>query len=60
MKIKLNWGFGIIVAFVSFIGFILFFVITMSSDKKYSYDLVATDYYNQELKFQNKIDGLKR
>ena len=59
MKIKLNWGFGIIVAFVSFIGFILFFVITMSSDKKYSYDLVATDYYNQELKFQKKIDAIK-
>lgn len=59
MKIKLNWGFGIVLAFISFISFILYFVISMSSDNKYSHDLVATDYYNQELKFQDNIDATK-
>ena len=59
MKIKLNWGFGIVLAFVGFIGFILFFVIKMSSDNKYSHDLVAKDYYNKELNYQKNIDATK-
>ena len=59
MKIKLNWGFGIVVAFVSFIAFIMYFVISMSANNKYSHDLVASDYYKQELNFQKKIDATK-
>ena len=59
MKIKLNWGFGIVLAFVSFIGFILYFVISMSTNENYDYDLVAKDYYKQELEFQNDIEALK-
>lgn len=57
MKVKLNWGFGVVVAFIGFISFIMFFVIKMSSDNKYSHDLVATDYYKQELNYQKKIDA---
>ncbi|MFN0730127.1 FixH family protein [Polaribacter gochangensis] len=57
MKIKFNWGFGVVLAFIGFISFIMYFIITMSSNNKYSYDLVATDYYNQELKFQDNIDA---
>ena len=59
MKIKLNWGFGVVLAFIGFISFIMYFVISMSSNSKYSYDLVAKDYYNQELNFQKKIDATK-
>ncbi len=59
MKIKLNWGFGVVVAFVSFIGFIMYFVISMSADNKYSHDLVANDYYKRELNYQKKIDATK-
>lgn len=59
MKIKLNWGFGIVLAFVGFISFIMYFVISMSSNNKYSHDLVASDYYNQELNYQKKIDATK-
>ena len=59
MKIKLNWGFGIVVAFVSFIAFIMYFVISMSSDNKYTHDLVADDYYKRELNFQKNIDATK-
>lgn len=59
MKIKMNWGFGIIVAFVLFIGFIMYFVINMGTNKKFQYDLVSKDYYKNELKFQNQIDANK-
>jgi nitrogen fixation protein FixH len=59
MKVKLNWGFGIVLAFIGFISFIMYFVISMSADNKYSHDLVANDYYNRELKFQEKIEATK-
>ena len=59
MKIKLNWGFGIVLAFIGFISFIMYFVISMSSDKKYTHDLVATDYYKKELNFQKNIEATK-
>ena len=53
---KINWGTGIIIAFVLFIGFILYFVITMSTNTKYDYDLVSEDYYKDELNYQKDID----
>ena len=59
MKIKLNWGFGVVLAFIGFISFIMYFVISMSADNKYSHDLVANDYYKQELDYQKKIDATK-
>ena len=57
MKIKFNWGFGVLLAFIGFISFILYFVISMSANNKYSHDLVANDYYKQELNFQKKIEA---
>lgn len=53
---KLNWGTGIVIAFVLFIGFILYFVIKTSTNSKYDYDLVAKEYYKDELEYQQKID----
>jgi nitrogen fixation protein FixH len=53
---KINWGTAIVIAFVSFIAFIMYFVISMSTDKRYDHDLVVEDYYQQELKFQKDID----
>jgi hypothetical protein len=53
---KINWGTGIIIAFVCFISFIMYFVINMNTNKKYDHDLVTEDYYEQELQFQNDID----
>ncbi len=53
---KINWGTGIVLAFVAFISFILFFIITMITDKKYAHDLVTKDYYGQELVYQKDID----
>ena len=49
-EMKFNWGTGIVIAIISFISFILYFVITMTADKKYSHDLVTQKYYQQELK----------
>lgn len=59
INMKLNWGTSIVVAFIAFVGFILYFVITMSVDKSYSHDLVTEKYYQKELQFQDDIDAQK-
>jgi hypothetical protein len=53
---KINWGTGIVLAFIGFMGFILYFVIQVNTDKKYDHDLVNEDYYKLELDFQNDIN----
>ncbi|KAB1069113.1 FixH family protein [Tamlana haliotis] len=55
---KINWGTSIVLAFVGFISFILYFVITMNVDKAYDHELVTEDYYGVELAYQNDIDRL--
>ncbi|RXG31937.1 FixH family protein [Leeuwenhoekiella marinoflava] len=54
---RINWGTGLVIGMALFISFIMFFIITMSTDKKYSYDLVAEDYYKKELQLQEDIDA---
>ncbi|HNQ28101.1 MAG TPA: FixH family protein [Aquaticitalea sp.] len=56
---KFNWGTGIVLAFIFFISFIMYFVISMSINDKYNHELVTEDYYKQELDFQNKINNEK-
>lgn len=53
---KINWGTGIIIAFILFISFIMYFVINMNVNKKYDHDLVTEDYYQEELLHQKEID----
>lgn len=53
---KINWGTGIVIAFVAFIAFIMYFVINMSTNEKYHHDLVTEEYYKEELLHQNEID----
>jgi len=53
---KVNWGTGIVIAFIVFISFIMYFIITMMTNNKYDHDLVVEDYYKQELQFQKDID----
>ena len=55
---KLNWGTGIVLAFIGFITFIMYFIVTMNMDDKYDHDLVTEDYYAEELKYQNDINKL--
>ena len=53
----MNWGTKILVVYAVFIGGILFMVFKSSSQKT---DLVTTDYYTMELKYQEKIDEMNR
>jgi hypothetical protein len=53
---KFNWGTGIVLAFIGFISFIMYFIISMNTNDKYNHDLVTEDYYKQELEFQNEIN----
>ena len=53
---KFNWGTGIILAFIGFISFIMYFIISMNTNDKYDHDLVSEDYYEQELEYQNDIN----
>ncbi|AOW20655.1 FixH family protein [Urechidicola croceus] len=55
---KINWGTGIVIAFLLFMSFILFFVIKSSTQDQYKYDLVSEEYYKDELKYQVEIDKL--
>lgn len=57
MKIKFNWGTGIVIAMVLFMAFILTFVYK-SLTQEYTHDLVSEDYYKDELLYQNEIDKL--
>jgi hypothetical protein len=56
---KINWGKGIVIAIVLFIGFIMFFVIKMTTNNQYNHDLVTEKYYEKELTYQEKIDANK-
>jgi hypothetical protein len=55
---KINWGTGIVLAFIGFISFIMYFIITMNVNNKYDHDLVSEDYYGDELQYQKDIDKL--
>ena len=54
-KIKImNWGYRIVLAFVLFMTFIVSMVVYISSKGA---DLVAEDYYTQEVNYQDIIDA---
>lgn len=54
---KINWGTGLVIGLVLFIAFIMFFVVKMSTDEKYSHDLVTEEYYKRDLAYQEEIDA---
>jgi len=54
---KINWGTGIVIAFIAFIGFILFFVVRMATEDSANHDLVTEEYYKAELAYQEEIDA---
>jgi hypothetical protein len=49
----MNWGYKILIAYGLFVAGIAFLMIKSYGENT---DLVATDYYAQELKYQQKID----
>lgn len=54
---KWNWGTGIVIGMIAFMAFIMYMVITMSTNKKFSYDLVTEEYYAKEMAYQTEIDA---
>jgi len=54
---KINWGTGIVIGMVLFIGFIMFMVVTMMTNNDYDHDLVTEAYYEKDLKYQQEIDA---
>lgn len=53
----MNWGTKILIVYVVFISGILLMVFKSSTQNT---DLVTTDYYAKELKYQEKIDEMNR
>jgi len=53
----MSWGYKILIVYAAFVAGILFLVFKSSSQKM---DLVTTDYYAKELKYQEKIDQTNR
>ncbi|WP_420592566.1 FixH family protein [Robiginitalea biformata] len=54
---KINWGTGIVIAFIGFIGFILYFVIQASADPRAEHDMVTDSYYKKELEYQQELNA---
>lgn len=54
---KFNWGTGITIFLVLFMGFILSMVVMAHQTKT---ELYAVDYYHQEVNYQDKIDAKSR
>lgn len=57
MKIKFNWGLGILLSIILFMTASLIAVFFMMNR---DVDLVANNYYEKEIKYQNQIDMEKR
>ena len=53
----MNWGYKILFVYIFFVAGILFLVFRSSSQNQ---DLVVPDYYEQELKYQQRIDETER
>ncbi len=53
----MNWGYKIILVFAVFVSGILYMVY---SSFNHNIDLVSTNYYEEELKYQNVIDAMER
>ena len=56
---KINWGKGIVIAFVLFMSFILYFVFKVQSDSTYDNEMVTEDYYKKEANVQSDIESVK-
>lgn len=53
---KINWGTGIVIAFILFMSFILFFVFRVQSNSKYDNELVVEKYYLKEQTFERDLE----
>ncbi|OCB78691.1 FixH family protein [Flavobacterium crassostreae] len=56
---KINWGTGIVIAIVSFMAFILYFVIKVQSNSKYDNELVVEEYYKYDADFSQEMQRVQ-
>lgn len=52
----MNWGKGILIAMIAFIAFIVFLVVRLVSQ---NVELESTDYYQQEIAYQDEIESIQ-
>lgn len=52
-----NWGHKLTIGFTAFAGMIIYMVVQSMNTK---YELVSTEYYKDELQYQQVIDGTNR
>ena len=52
-----NWGHKLTLGFIAFAGMIVYMVVQSMNTR---YELVSTEYYKDELKYQQVIDGTSR
>jgi len=60
MKIKFNWGTGVVLGFIAFIAFILYFVLQLYTDSSMEFEMSTPDYYKEELVYQSKMERMER
>ncbi|RPD98704.1 cytochrome C oxidase Cbb3 [Aureibaculum marinum] len=58
MKIRINWGWAIVIAMGAFMIFILQFVYRSIADENLEHHMVSEDYYKDELYFQDEINKM--
>ena len=58
MKIKINWGWAMVIAMAAFMTFILQYVYRTLADDTLEHHLVSEDYYKDELYYQHEIDKM--
>ncbi|MDP2088657.1 MAG: FixH family protein [Flavobacteriaceae bacterium] len=59
MKIKINWGWGIVIALAAFMIFIGSIVFQLIFNKKYDHQLVSENYYKDELLYQLEVNKIE-
>jgi len=52
---KINWGTSVVIAFALFMTFILYFIITVQTNKKYDNDLVVEEYYKYDVHYSDEM-----
>ncbi len=53
----MNWGYRVAILYISFAGLIIFLV---TKSFRVDVDLVAPDYYAQEVKYNGKMESIER
>lgn len=53
---SINWGKGIVIAFVLFMSFILYFVVKVQTNNQYDNELVVDKYYQNELLLNGQME----